>query len=72
MVAKFDVKQSVSFRTGTKKADEVRAELVPLFDQDNDGKVDLAEFLGFYLNASNVFLQDAQFDLFVRASWGLY
>ena len=62
MVAKFDVKQSVSFRPGTKKADEVRAELVPLFDQDNDGKVDLAEFLGFYLNASNVFLQDAQFD----------
>jgi Ca2+-binding EF-hand superfamily protein len=62
LVAKFDVKQSVSFRTGTKKADEFRAELVPLFDQDNDGKVDLAEFLSFYLNASNVFLQDAQFD----------
>lgn len=52
----------MSFRTGTKKAEEVRAELVPLFDQNNDGKVDLAEFLGFYLNASNVFLQDAQFD----------
>jgi Ca2+-binding EF-hand superfamily protein len=62
LVAKFDVRQSVSFRAGTKKDHEVRAELVPLFDQDNDGKVDLAEFLSFYLNASNVFLQDAQFD----------
>ncbi len=62
MVAKFDVRQSVSFRTGTKKDHEVRAELIPLFDQDNDGKVDLAEFLSFYLNASNVFLQDVQFD----------
>jgi Ca2+-binding EF-hand superfamily protein len=62
LVAKFDVRQSVSFRAGTKKDHEVRAELVPLFDQDGDGKVDLAEFLSFYLNASNVFLQDAQFD----------
>lgn len=72
LVAKFDVRQSVSFRAGIKKDHEVRAELVPLFDQDGDGKVDLFEFLGFYLNASPVFLQDAQFDAFVRGSWGLY
>lgn len=62
----------MSFRSGTKKDHEVRAELVPLFDQDGDGKVDEAEFLSFYLNASPVFLQDAQFDAFVRGSWGLY
>ena len=32
LVAKFDVRQSVSYRAGTKKEQEVRAELVPLFD----------------------------------------
>ena len=66
------MRQSVSFRAGTKKEHEVKAELVPLLDQDGDGKVDLTEFLSFYLNASPVFLQDAQFDAFVRGSWGLY
>lgn len=32
LVGKFDVRQSVSFRAGTKKADEVRKELIPLLD----------------------------------------